>query len=287
MSPKTDDQIDKMPEAELLALPGEAIPSGRLTAFFTRRAEILRQGEWDEMVLERNGGTLRHFMIFAENDPKAREAREEAARRKQMEDERERLAYIERSDRLLADIDAQQRTIAKRRQEIEDRAIRLRDGRKVFVDGDQYRDEQGRILTGADRDEAAGQHREHPEASTWAEREQAIRDAEEAQRIKDKILRDRESGQGTTAEKTKRLSGYEQEFREKIEARAAQPVAEYGAGDYMAELGDLKPSTVPAFTAAAQIASHETNEQPPDREGESGETKKTQRPPGLGALKLG
>ena len=48
------------------------------------------------------------------------------------------------------------------------------------------------MLTGADRDAAAGQHRLHPEASTWAENEQAIRDAEEAQRIKDKILHDRE-----------------------------------------------------------------------------------------------
>src|SRR5262245_2805701 len=134
MSPITEDEIDTIPEAELLALPGEAIPAGRLTAFFTRRAELLRQGEWDEMVLEHNGGTLRHFMTFVENDPKAREAREEAARRKEKEDELERLAYIERSNRLLADIEAQQRAIARRRQDIEDRAIRLRDGRKAFVD---------------------------------------------------------------------------------------------------------------------------------------------------------
>ena len=30
--------LDTMPEAELRALPGEAIPSGRLAAFFTRWA---------------------------------------------------------------------------------------------------------------------------------------------------------------------------------------------------------------------------------------------------------
>src|SRR5437660_1437815 len=121
MSPKTEDEPDTMPEAALLALPGEAIPSGRLTAFFTRRAQLLRQGEWDEMVLEHSGGTLRHFITFAEkDDPKTREAREEAARRKQREDELERLAYVERSNRLLAQIEGQQLAIARRRQDIED-----------------------------------------------------------------------------------------------------------------------------------------------------------------------
>ena len=139
MAQDMEDELKTVPDSELLSVPGESIPPGRLTAFFTRRAELLRQGEWDEMVLERSGGTLRHFMTFAENDPRARE---EAARRKQWEEELERLAYIERSDRLLAQIEQQQRAIAKRRQDIEDRAIRLRDGRRVYVDG------------GADRDEA-------------------------------------------------------------------------------------------------------------------------------------
>jgi len=44
----------------------------------------------------------------------------------------------------------------------------------------------------------------------------------------------------------------------------------------MAELGggDWKLSTVPAFTEAAHIALHETSDQPSNREGETGETKK-------------
>jgi len=37
MSAPTEDDLDNLPEAELLALPGEAIPPGRLTAFFVRR----------------------------------------------------------------------------------------------------------------------------------------------------------------------------------------------------------------------------------------------------------
>ena len=49
MSTPTEDDLDIVPEAELLALPGEAIPPGRLTAFFTRRAEVLYQQELDEL----------------------------------------------------------------------------------------------------------------------------------------------------------------------------------------------------------------------------------------------
>src|SRR5436309_2866640 len=39
-------------------------------------------------------------------------------------------------------------------QEIDCRTIRLHDGRRAYVDGNQYRDEQGRVLQGQDRDEA-------------------------------------------------------------------------------------------------------------------------------------
>src|SRR5258706_7222182 len=39
-------------------------------------------------------------------------------------------------------------------QEIDCRTIRLHDGRRAYVDGDQYRDEQGRVLQGQDRAEA-------------------------------------------------------------------------------------------------------------------------------------
>ena len=57
----------------------------------------------------------------------------------------------ERCDRLLVQIEISQREIEKRRKEIEDNALELRDGRHVFVDGDHYRDEQGRVLEGERR----------------------------------------------------------------------------------------------------------------------------------------
>jgi len=43
MAPDTEDELDTIPDAKLLAMPGELIPAGRLTAFFTRRAELLHR----------------------------------------------------------------------------------------------------------------------------------------------------------------------------------------------------------------------------------------------------
>jgi len=83
MSTPTEDDLDNLPEAELLALPGgEAIPPGRLTAFFTRRAEIAHQHEIDELILELSGNSARHFIIFPGMDPKEKRRREEDERRR-------------------------------------------------------------------------------------------------------------------------------------------------------------------------------------------------------------
>src|SRR4029077_19443508 len=122
-------------------------------------------------------------------------------------------------------------------------------------DGDRYRDGEGRVLTGADEAEAARQHEYRPDASTWAQKQEIERRAEDAKRLKEKILQDRESGQGTPEEASMRLSGYEQEYHDKIEARAQQAPVDYGSADYMA---DYALSAVPAFTAAAAPVSRET-----------------------------
>src|SRR5438270_2970010 len=267
MAPDTKDDLDAMPDAELLALPGEAVPSGRLTALFTRRAALLHQQELDELALERSGNSARHFIIFPDMDPQERRRREEEEQRRVLQAEREMLEYNERTERLLAQIEAQQRYLIERRQEIEDRALRLHDGRRVYVDGEQYRDELGNVLQGRDRDEAAGQHRQHPNASTWRDKEDIDDQYAEAERLKQKVLKDRagvERG-GDVKEAAGRLSGYEKELAARIEAKAAQPAADYGSADYMAELGggDWKLSTVPAFTEAAHIALHETRTNPP------------------------
>ena len=65
------------------------------------------------------------------------------------------------------------------------------------------------------------------------------------------------------------------------ETRAAQPVADYGSADYMAELGgDYQISTVPAFTEAANVTPQPTKDA--DTQGEIDETTNVPRPFGQG-----
>lgn len=289
-----ENDLDNLPEAELLALPGEAIPPGRLTAFFVRRAALLHQHELDELAFERSGNSNRHFLIFPDTDPKQRQRREDEERRRAWLAGQELLAYRQRTDRLLAQIEDQQRVVEKRRKEIEDNAIRLHDGRRVYADGDQYRDEHGRFLEGRDRDEAAALHREKPDASTWEQKQEIDRRAEELKRLKDKVIKDRESGEGTPAEKQQRMSGYEREFADKIAARQEamqaaatghnDPATDYGSADYMAELGgEYTISTVPAFARAAQGGDQT---QTAERKDTDNETPQTQNTPRAGTLKL-
>src|ERR1035438_8089817 len=53
-----------------------------------------------------------------------------------------------REDAMLALLAEQEREFEEQRQEIESRAIRLSDGRRVYVDGDDYRDAAGCKLEG-------------------------------------------------------------------------------------------------------------------------------------------
>jgi hypothetical protein len=209
-----------------------------------------------------------------------------ARERKRIEDWylRDRLEYEQamsgiagRQDRLLLRIAAEHQPIEKRRQEIEDNALRLHDGRRIYVEGDRYRDGQGGLLAGADEAEAVRFHEVFPDASTWASAQDIDRRAAEAQKLKDKVIADRESGQGTPQDQATRLDGYEKEFLDKVQERTPQPLADYGSADYMS---DHQLSSVPAFTAAAVLVSHEAIRKLSD--GDSGtqtsEMKKTSQP---------
>ena len=63
------------------------------------------------------------------------------------------------------------------------------------MDGNQYRDEQGRVLEGRDRDEAAALHNQNPNASTWQDRQKTIEEADELERLKQKVLNDRQEAE--------------------------------------------------------------------------------------------
>ena len=62
-------------------------------------------------------------------------------------------------DALGTRIDAEQAHALKQKQEIEARAIKLHDGRHAYVDGNNFRDDNGVVLQGADRDEAEQEYR--------------------------------------------------------------------------------------------------------------------------------
>jgi hypothetical protein len=171
MSESEEDNFDALPQGELLTLPDGAIPAEWLTEFFARRAALIHQQDSNELALELSGDSSLHLMIFRDMDTKEKRRRKEEDNRRRLLAEQELQEYRERTDRQLARIDEQERIIAKRWQEIEDNALRLHDGRRVYVDGNQYRDENGTLLAGSPRDEAAELHRGHPQASTWQQKQ--------------------------------------------------------------------------------------------------------------------
>jgi hypothetical protein len=276
MSEKEDDATDKA-GAALLSLPETAVGSD-IWKFWAQRAEKVQEVNIAELALERAGDSSRHLMILPEDDPKEKQKRDDRKRREQIEQQQRELR--ERQDRLLAQIEGQQFAVEQCRREIEDNALRLRDGRRVYVDGNRFRDEEGRVLSGADEAEASLQHEHKPRASTWKQKQENVRQDDQLRTLKEKILNDRAEGVGVD-EAASRLTGYEKEFAEKAAQSTAQAPVNYGSADYTADY-DV-PSSVPAFTqAAADVAA-----QPKRQETEMTETKMTPRPVGPSTFKPG
>ena len=293
MSEPEENDLDALPEGELLTLPDGAIPPGWLSEFFARRAALMHQQDSNELALELSGDSSLHLMIFRNMDPNEKRRRKEEEDRRRLLAEQELQEYREHSDRLLARIEQEQLVVEKHRKEIEDNALKLHDGRRVYVDGNQYRDEQGRVLEGGDRDEAAALHNQKPNASTWQDRQKTIDEADELARLKQKVLNDRQEAErgGDVSAANERLSGYEKEFqndlettRTEIAAKAPADLAASYSTDYMAAYGDeYTISTVPAFTKAANQTGQTTDK---DTETETAQTKMVPQPSGQGALKL-
>ena len=289
MSTPTEDDLDTIPDGELLALPEGSIPQGWLSEFFGRRAALIHQQDTDELALELSGDSTRHLMIFPGMDPKEKRRREEEASRRALLAAQEMQDYEDRSGRLLARIDEQERVIAKRRQEIEDNALKLHDGRRVYVDGTQYRDENGNILTGSARDEAAGLNRGNPNASTWQEKKDIDDRYAEAERLRQKVLQDRDAAErgGDISAANDQLTADEKEFTQQVEARATQQPTDYGSSDYLAAYGDdYQISSVPAFTEAASVKRGTIGQaSDTDTESTTADVKRAPQPTGQGALK--
>src|ERR1022692_2339913 len=194
--PKQDSDIDTMTEAELLVLPESLISAGSLTAYWSLHASALQKENADELARERSGASLSRRMIGAEPSEEDREREQQRQYEQALRDVRAR------EDTLLLRIEQQERQIQIRQQEIEDNAIRLHDGRRVYVDGRKYRDAQGRVLEGDDEAEARRQHKTKPNASTWQEKTDTDKLWSETERIRREIEeRRRTEGQGPQAER--------------------------------------------------------------------------------------
>lgn len=79
MSTPTEDDLDTIPDDELLALPSGAIPPGWLSEFFGRRAALIHEQDTDELALELSGDSNRHLMLFPGMDPKEKRQRSSRA----------------------------------------------------------------------------------------------------------------------------------------------------------------------------------------------------------------
>jgi hypothetical protein len=272
--PLTDDQLLAAPSADT---------AGGLSRLWSLRAGIRQQRELDELAAELSGTSSRHLMIFAEQDPALKHKRVEEEHRRAMLAEQESRAYEDRREQLLARITDEQQHIEQRRREIDKNAICLNDGRRVYVDGQQYRDEKGAILKGREHDEAEDKHQDKPQASTWKDKQQIEEQARETQSLREKVERD---GEGTTAEKQQRLTIYEKELAEKMQAHAKEQPVDYGNADYMAA-EKWQTSSVPAFAAAAEYVSRETiGKLPEDSKGaQTADAKKPTPPPGGSSMK--
>lgn len=279
-----NDDDDNLTDDQLLEMPTEAMP-GDLSRLWTARAAAIHNREFNELVAELTGASNSHLMIFRDQDPLVKRQRDEETRRRAAQDLQD---YQNRSDRLLARIDEQQRVLAKRRQEIEDNALKLHDGRRVYVDGNQYRDENGNILEGSARDEAAELHRGNPQASTWQEKKDIDDRYAAEERLRQKVLQDRDAAErgGDVSSANDKLTAEEKEFTQQVEVRTAQAPTDYGSSDYMTAYGDeYQMSTVPAFSKAAQQTGQETDKKT-ETETETAQTKLAPQPLGQGTPKL-
>ena len=160
--PSRDDDIETMPEDDLLTIPSGNVPPGLLTMLWARHSAVIYQRRIEELNRELSGAYTRHVMLFPGQSPEEKRRREEEeARRRYVQ---AMLDIQQRSDRLLAAIEFRENEIDQHRQEIEDRALKLHDGRRVYFDGTGYRDETGRVLAGSDATEAEVLYRERPDA---------------------------------------------------------------------------------------------------------------------------
>jgi hypothetical protein len=226
-----EDDIENLPDAVLLALPDAQVSPGALTLLWARKANAAQERDLTELYAELNGVSRSHRMIGPT------QTHDEAEKR--------RREVKAREDDLLRRIAIEQDRIRVEIEELDERTIRLHDGRRAYVDGTEYRDGEGRALRGTDRDEAQAQHRLAPNAATWTERQDLERQTETAKNIKERVQQH--------AGDPEALAEDEKEFSQKIQARTARlekTPDPYASSDYTAAYQGTDRTTSHAATLA-------------------------------------
>jgi hypothetical protein len=232
------DMDQGLSDAELLAMPAENVSPATLTRVWELHARHTQEKAQEAV----ETAVQQHRQA----DQKTEHEQEEERRHERviLEYQETMRAVEQRSDQLLAKIDREERRIEERRREIETRAIRLHDGRRVYVDGEDFRDGEGRALSGSDRTEAA--QKAKPDSAQWADKQRFDDWSREAKQLKGKVhdLRKNVSDEtygnksdgelrGEGRDARDRMTGCEREFTDRLQDRSAADTA-YGATDYSA-----------------------------------------------------
>jgi hypothetical protein len=206
----------ELPDSELLNVPTDNLRPGELVRAFqvkaVETAKKLAAAQPDEVTL----------MLLAERREEAKEAEHEELHR--------------REERLLAELDKREQELFERAEGLDTRAIKLDDGRRAYVDGDKYRDAEGRELKDADRAQAEIHHLDHPNAATWQEKHDLDEQFFAATRMRHQIEELQEGKAG--ANEATVLSRYEKQLQTQSSgALSRAPVAaDYADVDYMGAL---------------------------------------------------
>ena len=66
--PSRDDDIETMPDGDLLTLPSGNVPSGLLTLLWARHSALIYQRRIEELNGELSGAYTRHLMLYPGQD---------------------------------------------------------------------------------------------------------------------------------------------------------------------------------------------------------------------------
>lgn len=156
------DEFDpaQMSDEEILTLPESNVPAAKLGQFLARRTAVLEEKE--------SAQSARDFDLLHDDRKKSDRAAKE--REEQLIFQQYLVAmqvFRDREDEMIDAVEAEHRRTLRRLEEIDAHAIKLRDGRRAYVDGNEFRDQYGVLLRGEDKREA--ETMKTRTSSTWAE----------------------------------------------------------------------------------------------------------------------